>query len=172
MAENSQNNRDIILYQNGIYWYFTENKTLLSSWKVVGKNVNVYRENVLLRLIHFIQLKFYFYSFFKFKLFYHPNCRRCSKTLLLHYVEYLLPNKYTFKCEKIFMWHMHFFKQVVQLAVFSVWCMHVCVCVCVCVCFYCIWYFWCSPDNSPIWNSIIKYLLQIEVRYRCFWRFN
>ena len=29
---------------------------------------------------------------------------------------------------------MHFFKQVVQLAVFSVWCMHVCVCVCVCVC--------------------------------------
>ena len=105
-----------------------------------GKDFNVNRENVLLRLIHFIELKFYFYSFFKFKLFYHPNCRRCSKTLLSHYVEYLLPNKYNFKCEKIFMWHTHIFKQVVQLAVFSVLCIRVCgvyacmhVCVCVCV---------------------------------------
>ena len=28
-----------------------------------------------------------------FKLFYHPSCRRCSKAMLLHYVEYLLLNK-------------------------------------------------------------------------------
>ena len=42
-------------------------------------------------------------------------------------------------------------------------CMHACMCVC--VCFYCILYFWCSSTNSLIWNSIIKYLPQIEARY-------
>ena len=35
-----------------IYWYIAENKTLLSSGKMVGKNSDIYGENVLLRLIH------------------------------------------------------------------------------------------------------------------------
>ena len=38
---------------------------------------------------------------------------------------------------KTFMCHMHFFKQLVQLGVFSVLCVRaydVCMCVCVCVC--------------------------------------
>ena len=35
-----------------IYWYLTENKTLLSSGRVVGKNSNIYGENVLSRLIN------------------------------------------------------------------------------------------------------------------------
>ena len=53
------------------------------------------------------------------------------KSYAIPYVEYLLLNKskYTFK---IFMWHMCFFKQLVQLGLFSV----LCVCVrgvCVCV---------------------------------------
>ena len=48
-------------------------------------------------------------------------------------------------------------------------CLRACgVCECVCVCFYCFLYFWCSADNSPIWNSITKYLLQFETRYGWF----
>ena len=42
-------------------------------------------------------------------------------------------NQCTFKCEKIFMWHIFFFKQFVQLGVFSVSCVCVRVVWCVCV---------------------------------------
>ena len=37
-----------------ISWYVTENKTLFSSGRVVGKNPNIYREDVLLRLMYSI----------------------------------------------------------------------------------------------------------------------
>ena len=63
----------------------------LGGW--LGKTL-IYAEKIfLLSLIYSNYLKFYFFSFFKFKGFFHHNCRRCSKELLLHYVEYLLLNK-------------------------------------------------------------------------------
>ena len=95
--------------------------------------------------------------FFKFKLFVHPICRRRSKALLLHYAEYLLLNKrwVLFKCLNIFMWHMCFFNRSLFWESFLwVW--------------VCLLYFWWSSDNSPIWNSILKSLLQIKARYGCF----
>ena len=65
--------------------------------------------------------------------FFHPICRRCSKALLLHYVEYLLLNKskYTFKCLNIFIWLNTFCRWKSFL-----FCMCMCECVCVCVCVY------------------------------------
>ena len=112
---------------------------------------------------------------------------------IMYSIYYSTKDKYTFKCKKIFMWNMCFFKQLVLFGLFLVLCvcmcavcvcvcvcacavyvcvyvcmyvcMHACMHVCVCVCFYCILYFWCSSTNSPIWNSIIKYLPQIEARY-------
>ena len=83
---------------------------------------------------HSNYLKFYFFSFFKFKFFFHPNCRRCSKALLLHYAEYLLLNK---RLVHLMLKHIY-----VTYAFFNSFCnwrrFLLYVCVCVCVCFYCI----------------------------------
>ena len=51
---------------------------------------------------------------------------------IMQSIYYWTKDKYTFKCKKIFMWHMCFFKQHVQLGFFSVLCVgmrDVCVCV-------------------------------------------
>ena len=63
----------------------------LAGW--LGKTLIYTQKMFLLSLIYSNYLKFYFFSLFKFKGFFHPNCTRCSKELLLHYVEYLLLNK-------------------------------------------------------------------------------
>ena len=56
---------------------------------------------------------------------------------IMYSIYYSTKDKYTFKCKKIFMWNMCFFKQLVLFGLFLVLCVcmcAVCVCVCVCVC--------------------------------------
>ena len=64
-----------------------------------------------------------------------PIAGDVQKLYYMQSIQYSTKDKYTFQCEKVFMCHTCFFKQLVQLAVFSVLCVCVCgVCVCVCVC--------------------------------------
>ena len=54
---------------------------------------------------------------------------------IMYSIYYSTKDKYTFKCKKIFMWNMCFFKQLVLFGLFLVLCVCMCaVCVCVCVC--------------------------------------
>ena len=70
MGENSQSNKDIIFYENDNLLIITKTKLCFHLGGWLGKTL-IYTEKIfLLSLIYSNYLKFYFFSFFKFKLFF------------------------------------------------------------------------------------------------------
>ena len=99
---------------------------------VVWKNSKIYGEHFLWRLINSIYLKFYFHSYFNFKLVLHP---------IMSYIYIYI---YIYPIQRI-MSYMRFLNSFCScesflLCMCACVCMCVCVCACVCVCVYVCFY--------------------------------